>query len=150
MISYSNEHIKRNTLVPDHNLEIEWKAKGERFFSDEKLSWSFRLGSKIHENPYISNTLYLGFRRSNLDFSAAFLSLFNNSSIDFRWDFSVEDGRLLRQEYVIGKKIPTKSWRMAFRVDAGVIWEDQAKYKGKLRDHDYPNITAVLRPNIEF
>lgn len=150
MLSYSNQHIKRNILVPDHNVEIEWKTKGERDFSDEKLSWSFRLGSKIHENADISNTLYLGFRRSNLDFTASSISFLNNSSVDFRWDFSAKDGRLLRQEYVVGKKFPIKKWHMAFKVDAGVIWEDPGKYKGKLRDRDSGNVTAVFRPNIEF
>ncbi|MEI6205249.1 MAG: hypothetical protein WCP20_00570 [Desulfuromonadales bacterium] len=150
MISYSNQHIKRNVLIPDHNIEIEWKMKGERLFHDDKLSWSFRLGSKLHENPDIANTLYVGFRRSNLDFYADFLSYLNNSSIDFRWDFSAKNGRLLRQEYVIGKKFPIKEWRVALRMDAGVIWEDPAKYTGTLRDKDFQNMTAVIRPNIEF
>ncbi len=150
MISYSNQHIKRNVLIPDHNVEIEWKMKGERKFKEDKLSWSFRLGSKLHENPDIANTLYLGFRRSNLDFSADFLSFLNNSSIDFRWDFSAKNGRFLRQEYVIGKKFPIKSWGVAIKLDLGVIWEDSAKYTGALRDRDFQNVTAVIRPNIEF
>ncbi|HBA72933.1 MAG: hypothetical protein A2X82_19925 [Geobacteraceae bacterium GWC2_55_20] len=150
MLSYSNQHIKRNTLIPDHNFEVEWKMKGERVFHEDKLSWSFRLGSKIHENQDISNTLYIGFRRSNLDFTADFLSFMNNGSIDFRWDFSAKDGRLLRQEYVIGKKFPIKDWHLALRLDVGVIWEDPAKYKGVLRDNDFQSVTAVLRPNIEF
>lgn len=150
MISYSNQHIKRNVLIPDHNVEIEWKMKGERRFKEDKLSWSFRLGSKLHENPDIANTVYFGIRRSNLDFSADFLSFLNNSSIDFRWDFSAKNGRFLRQEYVIGKKFPIKSWGVAIKLDLGVIWEDSAKYTGVLRDRDFQNVTAVIRPNIEF
>jgi len=150
LVSYSNEHIKRNVLIPDHNVEFEWKMKGERVFKDDKLSWSFRLGAKVHENPDIANTLYLGFRRSNLDFHADFFSFLNNSTIDFRWDFSAKNGRLLRQEYVVGKKFPIKNWRVAFKMDVGLIWEDPAKYAGPLRDHDFQSVTAVLRPNIEF
>lgn len=150
MISYSNQHIKRNVLIPDHNVEIEWKMKGERIFKEDKLSWSFRLGSKLHENPFITNTLYFGLRRSNLDFSADFLSLVNNSSIDFRWDFSAKDGRPLRQEYVVGKKFPIKRWGFALKMDLGVIWENSARYTGTLRDKDFQNVTAVIRPNIEF
>jgi hypothetical protein len=150
MISYSNQHIKRNVLIPDHNVEIEWKMKGERIYKDDKLSWSFRLGSKLHENPDITNTLYFGIRRSNLDFSADFLSFVNNSSIDFRWDFSAKDGRPLRQEYVIGKKFPIKRWGVALKMDVGLIWEDSARYTGALRDKDFQNISAVIRPNIEF
>jgi hypothetical protein len=150
MVSYSNQHIKRNVLIPDHNVEIEWKMKGERIFKEDKLSWSFRLGTKLHENPDITNTVYFGLRRSNLDFSADVLSYLNNSSIDFRWDFSAKDGRFLRQEYVLGKKFPIKKWGVAFKMDVGVIWEDSAKYSGVLRDRDFQNLTAVIRPNIEW
>ncbi|HEX9078512.1 MAG TPA: hypothetical protein VF795_02915, partial [Desulfuromonadaceae bacterium] len=74
MVSYSNEHIKNNVLIPDNNVEAEWKMKGERDFRDDKLSWSFRIGAKLHQNPDITNSYYLGFRRNNLDFKADFLS----------------------------------------------------------------------------
>ena len=150
LFSYSNQHIKRNVLIPDHNLESEWKLKGDRVFANEKLSWSFRVGVKTHENPEISNTVYLGFRRSDLDFNSPILSFLDNSSIDFRWDFSVKDGRPLRQEYTIGKKIPISKWRIAMRLDVGFIWEDPATYSGRLRDTDHQAIMAVIRPNIEF
>lgn len=150
LFSYSNQHIKRNVLIPDHNLESEWKLKGDRAFAGDKLSWSFRVGAKIHENPDIANTVYLGFRRSNLDFNADILSFLNNSSIDFRWDFSVKDGRPLRQEYTIGKKIPLPRWHVAMRIDAGFIWEDPAVYRGALRDANHQSVMAVIRPNIEF
>jgi len=150
MVSYSNEHIKRNILIPDHNIEAEWKMKGEKIFKDDKLSWSFRLGAKIHQNPEITNTFYIGLRRNQLDFKAKFLSFLNNSDLDFRWDFSANNGRLLRQEYVIGKKYPIKKWHIAARLDTGIIWEDPAKYTGSLRNKDFQNISAVIRPNIEF
>jgi len=150
MFSYSNQHIKRNILIPDHSLESEWKLKGDRIFADEKLSWSFRIGAKVHDNPEISNSFYLGFRRSNLDFSGRFLSFLENSSIDFRWDFSTRDGRPLRQEYTLGKKFPIAKWRVALKLDAGVIWEDKAQYSGRLRDSNFQSVVAVIRPNIEF
>lgn len=150
LFSYSNQHIKRNTLIPDHSLETEWKLKGDRIFAGEKLSWSFRVGAKIHDNPEISKSVYLGFRRSNLDFNESFLSFFDNSSIDFRWDFSIKDGRPLRQEYTVGKKIPITSWHVALKLDIGFIWEDVKNYSGRLRDKDYQSVVAVIRPNIEF
>lgn len=150
LFSYSNQHIKHNVLIPDNNLESEWKLKGDRIFAEEKLSWSFRVGAKIHDNPDISNSIYLGFRRSNLDFSADFLSIFDNSSIDFRWDFSARNGHPLRQEYIIGKKIPIPAWRVAMKLDVGVIWEAPSSYSGRLRDSDHQAVVAVFRPNIEF
>lgn len=150
MFSYSNQHIKRNVLIPDHSLESELKLKGDRVFKDDKLSWSFRVGAKIHENKDIANTFYIGFRRSNLDFSAPFLSFLENSSFDLRWDFSAKDGRPIRQEYTIGKKIPINRWKIAMKLDVGLIWEDPAKYSGMLRERDFQTIMAVIRPNIEF
>lgn len=150
LFSYSNQHIKRNVLIPDNNLESEWKLKGDRVFLEDKLIWSFRVGAKIHDNPDIANTAYLGFRRSNLDFKADFLSFLDNSSIDFRWDFSMKDGTPLRQEYTIGKKIPVSGWRVALRLDVGVIWQNPAMYSGSLHDSNLHNVLVVIRPNIEF
>lgn len=150
LFSYSNQHIKHNVLIPDNSLESEWKLKGDRIFAEEKLSWSFRVGAKIHDNPDITNSVYLGFRRSNLDFSADFLSFLDNSTIDFRWDFSARNGHPLRQEYIIGKKIPIAAWRVAMKLDVGLIWEAPSSYSGKLRDSDYQAVVAVFRPNIEF
>ena len=150
MFSYSNEHIKRDVLIPDNNLESEWKLKGDRVFKGDKLNWSFRVGAKIHENPDISNTAYLGIRRSNLDFNSSLLSLLANCNIDFRWDFSLKDGRPLRQVYTIGKTIPQNTWKIAFKLDVGLIWEAPTYYTGALHDTNYQSITAIIRPNIDF
>ncbi len=150
LFSYSNQHIQNNVLVPDHSLEAEWKMKGERSFKDEKLSWSFRLGAKMHENPHIANTFYVGFRRSNLDFRVNPLEFLRNSSFDVRWDIGAKHGDLLRQEYVLGKKFPIKSWGVALKLDVGMIWEDPSRYSGSLRDTSASNFTLVLRPNIQF
>jgi len=150
LFSYSNQHIRNNVLIPDHSLEAEWKMKGERSFKDEKLSWSFRLGAKMHENQNIANTFYVGFRRSNLDFRVNPLEFLRNSTFDVRWDVGAKHGDLLRQEYVLGKKFPIKSWGVALKLDVGMIWEDPARYSGSLRDTNASNFTLVLRPNIQF
>jgi hypothetical protein len=150
LASYSNQHIRRNVLIPDHNVEAEWKMKGEKIFRDDKLSWSFRLGAKVHQNPDIANTFYLGIRRKNLDFKDSFFSFLANSDLDMRWDFSTKDGRPLRQQYIIGKSYPIEKWHVAFRMDVGLIWEHPDMYSGPLRDIDAHYFSAVLRPNIEF
>lgn len=150
LFSYSNQHIRNNVMIPDHSLEAEWKLKGERSFKEEKLSWSFRLGAKVHENPAIANTFYLGFRRSNLDFRVNPFEFLRNSSFDLRLDIGAKHGDLLRQEYVLGKIIPIKSWGVALKLDLGLIWEDPARYTGALRQMDAPNFSLVLRPNFIF
>lgn len=150
LLSYSNQHIKNNVLVPDHSLEAEWKLKGERSFREEKLSWSFRLGAKVHENTNIANTFYVGFRRSDLDFKVNPIEFLRNSTFEMRWDVGAKSGDLLRQEYVLGKKIPINSWGVALKLDVGLIWEDPARYSGTLRDASASNFTVVLRPNVVF
>lgn len=150
LVSYSNQHIKSNSLIRDNSFEVEWKLKGERSFRDDKLSWSFRLGSKIHDHPNIANTFYVGLRRSNLDFKVNPFEFLKNSTIDFRWDVALKSGALVRQEYVLGKSFPIKSWGVALKLDAGFIWEDPSRYTGPLHDSNFRNFTVVLRPNIVF
>ncbi len=150
LFSYSNQHIRRNTLIYDNNYEIEWKLKGERNFTGEHLSWSFRIGAKLHDNPEIQNALYIGIRRNNVSCNAPFLAWLDNSNVQMRLDFSQTELNLLRQEYIIGKSYPIKKWQKAIGVDVGLIWENPDLYKGRLRYLDRNGITIVLRPQIEF
>jgi len=150
LFTCADQHIKDNVLINDKSLELEWKMKGEKNFSDEKLSWSFRLGSKLHENPEIADVAYLGLRRSNLDFNSSALSWLKNSSFDFKWDFALRDGGILKQEYIIGKKLPLKDYRFAFVVDFGMIWQSNRSYSGRLRDNENNSFTFVFRPNFQF
>ncbi len=150
LLSYATEHIKNNRLISDNSFEVEWKMKGDRIFKDDKLSWSFRIGSKVHDHPNITNVAYLGLRRSNLDFNSPALSWFKNSSFDIRFDFSLKNSQLIRQEYVVGKKYPFKKQHVALRFDVGMIWESNDKYTGPLRDNDFHNFILVFRPNLQF
>lgn len=150
LFTFADQHIKNNQLVLDKSLEIEWKLKGEKNFRDEKLSWSFRLGSKLHENGDIADVAYIGLRRSNLDFSSSVLSWLKNSSFDFRWDFALRDGNLMRQEYIIGKKMPLKDYKIALILDFGLIWQNFRSYAGELRDMDHNRYTIAFRPNLQF
>jgi hypothetical protein len=54
-------------------------VKGDRKTQDQKLSWSFRVGTKLHGNPNITDIYYLSFRRSRLDYQPKRDSIFNNS-----------------------------------------------------------------------
>ena len=150
MLSYAPRHIKNNVLLDDNSFEVEWKLKGDRIFKDEDLSWSFRLGTKIHDHPEIANTGYLGMRRSNVDFNSHFLSWLKNSSFELKWDVALRDGQLLRQEYVLGKRFPLKNLHMALTLDVGLIWESSRLYSGPLSSPDFHNYVLVFRPNLKF
>jgi hypothetical protein len=56
----------------------------------------------------------------------------------------------MKQEYLVGKKLPLKNYMFALKIDAGMIWESIKSYSGTLRDRDRDNFTFVFRPNIQF
>ena len=68
LVSVGTHHIKDNQLFRDDWIELESKVKGDRRSPVKKLSWSFRVGAKLHGNPYIADIVYIGMRRSRLDF----------------------------------------------------------------------------------
>jgi hypothetical protein len=150
LFTFADQHIKDNQLILDKSLEMEWKLKGEKNFRDERLSWSFRLGSKLHDNRDIADVAYIGLRRSNLDFNSSVLSWLKNSSFDFRWDFALKDGNVMRQEYIIGKKMPLKDYKLALKFDFGLLWQNARAYSGRLRDLEGNSYTIVFRPNLQF
>ncbi|HAD04133.1 MAG: hypothetical protein A2091_00300 [Desulfuromonadales bacterium GWD2_61_12] len=150
LFSYGNRHIKDNVLIDDHWFEFEWKLKGDRDFNFEQLSWSFRLGSRIHENRDITDTIYLGLRRSNVDFRSSALSVLKNSSVTFMAEFAATSGKFLRQEVVVGKVYPLESLNLALALDLGGIWQSGSGYSGALGEEAADNFIFVFRPNIKF
>lgn len=150
LVSGGARHIHNNVLIPDHWWELEWKLKGEREFRDEELSWSFRLGMKSHGNPDIADVAYLGLRRSNLDYASPWLSLLDNSDLDLLTEIDRHGGRVLRQEAIVGHKVPLRRWRVALSLDLGVIYEDRRKYSGILADPEADTLTFVVRPHLRF
>lgn len=153
LFTVGDQHIRHNVLIADPWLEMEWKIKGDRDFSREKISWSFRIGGRIHQNQEISDTIYLGLRRSNLDFDCApNASWIKNSSVTLTTEFSSETLKFQRQEITIGKKFPLAEKKIAFSLDFGGIWQIEDRiYSGSLDDPgESDNFIVVLRPNIVF
>lgn len=150
LVSGGRRHIHNNVLIDDRWWELEWKLKGEREFREEELSWSFRVGLKTHGNPDIADVAYVGLHRSNLNYENIWLSLLNNSELALLTEIDRHSGRYLRQEAIVGRKLPIRRWRAAVSLDIGVIYEDQGKYTGALADASADSLTFVLRPHISF
>jgi hypothetical protein len=152
LFSFGKKHIADNRLIDDDWVEFEWKMKGERIFKEDRLSWSFRLGTRQHRNPDIKSTVYFGISRSSLDFEAPLLSWLQNTKINLMSEFIRDSGRFSRQEIIFGKKLPMKAggWIAAWQIETGVIYQKQAKYVGSLGQTLDSGATFVLRPNIEF
>lgn len=151
LFSGGKQHIKNNVLIEDNWFELEWKIKGKLDYADEKLGWSFRAGAKYHENPGISDVIYLSLFRSSLNAQWPILYWLNNSSFNLKTHFTQDTFQVVRQELIIGKKLPHWSWnRFTPSVETGLIWTSPDEYRGILRDTDRPTITFVLRPSLEF
>jgi hypothetical protein len=150
LVSYGDQHIKDNRLIDDDWLEVEWKMKGERIFEQDKLSWSFRVGTRYHRSPNIDNTVYFGISRSMLDFNAPLLSWLHNSEVKLMSEFLQTKGTFSRQEAIVGKKVPVRALKSAMQLDFGFIYERQAKYSGELLSSGRTGFTFIIRPNISF
>ncbi|MDH4164626.1 MAG: hypothetical protein OEW15_18340 [Nitrospirota bacterium] len=151
LYSFGTYHIKDNILIRDDWDEFEWKVKGYRKTADRKLSWSFRVGAKYHENPYITDIVYLSFRRSRLDYKPDRASVFNNSGFEYTYDMDRKTLNAIRHYFTVDKKWPLAGGKSAFTVVLGVIWESFKKYTGPLSaGRETSDLQIILRPNIEF
>jgi hypothetical protein len=150
LISAGTKQIKDNVFIDDHWLEIEWKIKGKVDYPDEKLSWSFRVGGKLHDNINITDEIYINIFRNNLNAHLPIFSWIDNSSLDMKLYFSENNARLLRQEYVVGKKYPKAGWKYTPTLDIGVVWSSPDEYTGILRTTTLDTVTLVFRPSVEF
>ncbi len=151
LYSAGSYHIKDNELIRDDWWEVEWKVKGDRKTQDQKLSWSFRFGAKLHGNREITDIYYLSFRRSRLDFRPERESFFNNSGFEYTADIEKGTFTPIRHYFFVDKKWPLEGKKMAFSLATGFVWESSAKYSGSLAASDQGSHTQIiLRPNIEF
>lgn len=142
-------HIKDNVLVEDRWLEAELKLKGDRVSDEMKLSWSFRVGVKLHDSPWITDTAYLGLRRSRVDYRDGSL-LLANSGVEYRFDLSLE-GKPLRHFFLVDKKWPLGRGRAALVLGVGLLWEAGGAYRGVLAERDGGGgLQLLIRPNVVF
>jgi hypothetical protein len=149
LVSYGNFHIKDNRLINDDWWEFEWKIKGDRKSPVKKLNWSFRIGAKEHGNKNITDTLYISFRRSRVDYKPEGYSLLNNTGFEYTYYMDRRTFSAVEHYLTVDKKWPLESWRIALSLGVGFVWDSSRKYSGSLatgRD----NFQFLIRPNIEF
>lgn len=150
LVSAGNKYIKNNTFVADNWYELEWKIKGDIDYPDEKLSWSFRVGGRFHENHDVNNVTYVSLRRSNLDLRYPFLAWLENANYEMRMHFLQHGAQMVRLELIAGKKMPIQGWRYTPTLDIGVVWTSPNEYSGALQDTHVDKTTLVFRPSVEF
>jgi len=150
VFSASTYHIYKNTLIKDPWLEIEWKIKGNRKFSTHSLSWNFRIGTRLHSHPEIKDDLFIGVKRSRIDYKGPVFSLFYNSGVEYLFNFDIIRLKFLRHYLLFDKKWPVYK-KIAFSLGMGVLWENADKYTGSLQQNNTENSWQFLvRPNVNF
>jgi hypothetical protein len=156
LVSFGTHHIKDNLLYRDNWVEIESKVKGDRKSPVKKLTWSFRVGAKIHDNPNIADIVYLGLRRGRLDYVEHPDLVFSNWGFEYRFDVVVDriaaDGlRQARHVLLVDKKFLIPKIRWALTLKGGFVYTLADAYRGPLaRTNGGEDFQFVLRPNVEF
>ncbi len=146
VFSAGTTHIKDNVAIDDPWLEGELKLKGDRRSPVKKLSWSFRVGVKLHSSADVVDTAYLGIRRSRVDYEGGPL-LLANSGMEYRFDAAL-DGTPLRHYFIVDKKWPLR--KVAPSIALGVLWDRGRSYRGALAVDTPERVQILIRPNIEF
>ena len=151
LFDFGDYHIKDNILVQDRWLQVEGKLKGDQYLEDRTLKWSFRGGFKLHDHPGVTDSVFLGFRRSRTDFTEAKSFWLHNSGFDARVDFDSRTLSPISHSLVLEKKFPLKNKR-ALCLGAGFVWTSGKKYTGRLADRtgDSSGFSFIVRPNLEF
>ena len=150
LLSGGTQHLKDNVLIQDDWYRVEWQVRGDLKDQGAKFSWDLRVGSKFNANPYITDVVYVGLQRNDLDFRRPFLSWLDNSSVNLQAEFSQHGGHVVRETLVVGKKYPFPEAGYALTFSLGVVWDGADEYSGPLRDSPKSQYTLVFQPSIEF
>ncbi|GAA6135316.1 hypothetical protein NBRC116188_21060 [Oceaniserpentilla sp. 4NH20-0058] len=149
LASYGHLHIRRNELVDDRWGEFEWKIKGDRITQNRTLSWSFRVGAKIHDNPFVTDEYYVAIKRERVEAHGDIYSWVKNGGIEFKYRVSQKSGRAIGQQLIIDKKVPIKGYGWVLSLGLGFVRETTEKYSGPLSFGE-SNTAFVLRPSLSF
>lgn len=149
VVSFGDKHIVSNTYVNDKWYELEWKTKGDQDFKNKTLSWSLRVGGKIHDHADITDVVYFGLRRNHLDADSDEISWFHNADIDYKIELDKDNFDLVQQSLFINKKWPVPlASKSAFELGIGFIL-NKSKYQGSLQSQS-EDFRLIIRPSFKF
>ncbi len=151
LVSVGDYTIKDNRAIYDKWVNAEVKLKGTKEMDEHSLDWSFRFGGRFHDNTNFTNSLYLGARRSRIDFEHPLMSWIYNSAFDVMIASPADELNLMQFRMVIEKKWPIdKVNKITFGLGVGYEYDANSKYRGELVDEGVTNHKLIIRPNITF
>ncbi|MEA2073283.1 MAG: hypothetical protein U9O86_06820 [Campylobacterota bacterium] len=151
LVSVGDHTIKDNLVYFNRWLNFEYKLKGTREKQDRDLDWSFRVGYKANSNENFVDSVYIGARRSSIDYKESAWSRLYNSAFSAMIEASATTGKIINTELTVEKKFPI-SWveKVSFGVEVGYLYTSDEKYRGVLKDDGVNNHQLILRPNLKF
>ena len=150
LLSIGNKSIKDNLDYRDHWFNVEYKLKGTRDLAQKDLDWSFRIGYRHHSNTDFVNTLYIGARRSSIDYKKPLMSLRYNSAFDIMLECDEVHFNLTKAQFIIDKKWPIKRYNIAFGLGIGYLYYSGSRYQGALKEEGVDRHQLILRPNLTW
>jgi len=151
LVTIGDYTIKDNQAHNDKWVNVEFKLKGTREKENSDLDWSFRVGAKIHDNPNFADTIFIGARRSSINYNRSVWSLSYNNAFSTLLAVSTDTFELTDAEIILEKKWPIKSSRkISFGLGLGYLYNSGQKYRGTLKDEGINNHQLIFRPNLKF
>ena len=151
LLSVGDYSIKDNRAIYNQWVNVEAKLKGTRDIDEHTLDWSFRVGAKINKNPDFADSVYIGARRSRIDFFKGIWSWVYNSGFDVMAAVSTDDFELIHAQAVFEKSWPLDAEeKITFGLEFGYMYEGNGKYRGSLYEEGVTNHRLILRPNLSF
>ena len=152
LCTLGNKTIKDNLDYHDNWINLEYKLKGTRELKEKDLDWSFRIGYRYHNNNDFANTLYIGARRSSIDFGKSLWSLRYNSAFDTMLEVDDKRYTLTKAQVILEKKWPLRTWgeNVAFGLGIGYLYYGKHRYSDQLQREGYNAHQLILRPNIKW
>jgi len=151
LVTIGDYSIKDNLAHYDKWYNLEFKLKGTRDKQDRDLDWSFRVGTIIHQNTDFENSIYIGARRSSIDYKKSDWSIMYNSAFSVMVAVSAETLNLTESEFILEKKWPL-SWseKISFGLGIGYLYNSGEKYQGDLKEEGIDNHQLIFRPNFKW
>ena len=151
LVTIGDYTIKDNRAYYDKWGLIEFKLKGTRDKKDRDLDWSFRVGAHVHDNNDFADNIYIGARRSSIDYRRSGWSFIHNTAFSLMLAVSADKFTFTDAEITVEKKWPI-SWakKMSFGLAVGYLYAGDDKYRGDLRDEGIDNHQLIFRPNLTW
>lgn len=151
LVSAGDYSIKDNLAHYDKWYNFEFKLKGTKNKQKRDLDWSFRVGTRIHNNTDFVNSIYLGARRSSIDYKKSAWSVINNSAFSIMFAVNTDTYKLSEAEVILENKWPL-NWgkKVSFGLSLGYLYNSGEKYSGELKEEGINNHQLILRPNFKW